>query len=153
MYFIKQLNCLHAKTAREIFYSFFHMEEHSEFQFSWRVRERSRSVGIFTEEGDLLGYTLVWLNKLAYIVVDGDYQGMNLGSLLLTHILGITVSQKKTLHLTPVNAPRLIHWYKKHGFKEELQSESDTPGIVFRVLNFHSYNTRYHSKALSKYAK
>ena len=151
MYRIRSLNCIDVKSVREIFYDFFHVEERSNFHFTWRVREKARSVGIFTQEGDLVGFTLVWSNKLAYIVVDRELQGKNLGSALLSYILQMTIHLRKSLSLTPVNATRLIDWYKKHGFKEELATKSDIPGVPFRILSFHSYGTRAHSKALSQY--
>ena len=152
MYVLRYLTCLDFKNAREIFYDFFDSEERTNFHNSWRARERVRSVGLFTQEGDLLGFTLVSANILNYILVERDEQGKGLGSVLLQYILQITIKRRKSLSLTPVNAPRLIQWYKSHGFKEELEAESNVPGVLFRVLNFHSYSTRAHAKALSKYA-
>jgi GNAT superfamily N-acetyltransferase len=149
---IRHLTCLDFKNVREVFYDFFDAQERPYFHNAWRARERGRSIGLFTQEGDLLGFTLVSANTLNYILIERDQQGKGYGSVLLQYILQVTIKKRTSLSLIPVNAERLIQWYKAHGFKEELPSDSSIPGVPFRVLNFHSYSTRAHAKALSKYA-
>ena len=147
--YLRQLLCLDALSVREIFYEVFDAAEAQNFRFAWRVRERARSVGLFTAAHQLIGFSLVWLNKLAYLAVAPEYKGKSYGSLILSHLKELSVRKSINLSLTPVEAPALIAWYTRHGFHEEYVEPAGNKNEVYRVLNFHKYNTRSRQKALS----
>jgi hypothetical protein len=57
---IRPLICLDVKSAEDIFRETFHFEEHKEFSPIWRDRTREESVGVFNDDGDLLGFILIF---------------------------------------------------------------------------------------------
>jgi hypothetical protein len=57
LFAIKSLTCLHYRSAKDIFEETFDPQEYPEFNLSWRLRSKTEFIGIFTREGDLLGFS------------------------------------------------------------------------------------------------
>jgi GNAT superfamily N-acetyltransferase len=99
------------------------------------------SCGIFSKEGDLLGFALVVDNYVHYLAVHNSLQGLGLGTLLLRKILEKCIDMNISLQLCPVE--NMIRWYCKHGFYGTNDGE----------LVFHTHNTRRQGLFLRTYSK
>jgi GNAT superfamily N-acetyltransferase len=95
----------------------FNRDEHKEFSPIWRGRSRKESVCVFNDDGDLLGFILIFENQrcLKYIAVDPRFQSLGLGSILLNYALQRCIEQRVDLSLVPANA-RVQAWYERQGF-------------------------------------
>ena len=147
---IRPLNCLDVKSAADIFRETFHFEEHKEFSPIWRDRSREESVGVFNDDGDLLGFILIFENQrcLKYIAVHPLFQKFGLGSMLLKHALKSCFLKGETLNLIPAN-DTVQAWYERQGFTVS-SSFKASDGKVWPIMNFHLYWTRRHAKNLKR---
>jgi GNAT superfamily N-acetyltransferase len=139
---IKPLTTFEAKAVRKIFFEIFDESEDVHYNSAWRNRDCSRSLGIFSKENDLLGFSLVEGDKLAYIGIDPLYQKDKLGTTLLKRVLEISEEQRKHINLIPAEDPRLVKWYGKHGFNV-VNEEMLVCGGKRITMNYHTYNTRF----------
>ena len=132
------------KSIRDIYHDAFdcHALPVKDLGTSWRNRSASDSYGIFSHEGDLLGFAIVSFHKkngtnryLDYLAVHSSFRGQDLGSQLLKYILQLCYDEKNSIHLYPINSERIKAWYRSHGFRE-------TAG---GYMNLHFYDTRIRS--------
>lgn len=143
--YLKRLGPTHYRSAKDIF-AIFYKEGMRDYDLSyyWRCRCVSESIGVFTREGDLLGFALVMKKAstpgnlyLPFIAVHPDFKGLDLGSAMLKHILSRRLDARGAIHLVPLSSIRLRAWYERHGFRFTTEL----------YMNFHSYGTR--SRTLS----
>jgi GNAT superfamily N-acetyltransferase len=149
-YSIRPLTCLDVKSAVDIFRDSFCVEEYKEFNPIWRGRTKEESVGVFNDDGDLLGFILIFENQrcLKYIAVHPQYQKYGIGSMLLKHALKRAYMKGQSLNLIPANAT-VQGWYERQGFiVSSWMTTKD--GKVWPVMNFHMYWTRRHAKNLKR---
>ena len=99
-------------SAYRLFQTAFDMSENHKFKEAWANRERSLSLGYWVN-GKLIGAALVCGHRLHYIYIDAKYRSKGFGSELLQEIL----AHSPTLHLTPVDNPKIHEWYLQHGFR------------------------------------
>jgi ribosomal protein S18 acetylase RimI-like enzyme len=147
-YTIRPLTCLDSRSTKDIFIETFHRDDWSEFGWIWRWRSKTESVGVFNTSGDLLGFALILghCRELKYIAVHPLFQKHKLGSLLLNHVLKTCIATGKSLHLVPANK-EVEAWYTRHGFyTTKYFTTSDNTN--WKVMHFHSKNTRSQSKFL-----
>ncbi len=162
-YNVKPLKLHHYKEVKSIFYDTFDLHYDPDFFAAWRNRNQRSSMGLFYR-GTLIGFGLVAGSKLYFLAIARTFRGNGTGSLLLNAILRTMTS----CHLTPINDPRLIAWYERHGFRisQELRSErrwcvplkepwAYKPHERWalsqprHVMSFHRYNTRLRAKYFS----
>ena len=150
LFTIKPLICLHYRSAKDIFEETFDIQEQAHFNSSWKLRSKTESIGIFTHEGDLLGFALIWSSArmLKYLCIHPLYQKFKLGTRLLTAILDSCRSARKSLYLVPAESPHVAKWYAKHGFVISRYFKA-SDNSMWPNMNFHPYFTRSKSKALS----
>ena len=138
---IRNLGTEDYKSVRDIFHDAFdsHNLTVKDLGVSWRNRSAPDSYGIYSSEGDLLGFAIVSFHKkngtnryLDYLAVHSSFRGQDLGSKLLTHIIDICRENKTSIHLYPVKSERIKAWYESHGFR-------DSNGVY---MNLHFYDTR-----------
>jgi GNAT superfamily N-acetyltransferase len=141
-YKIKQLLTDNYRSVKEIFTDVFIPVGFTiaQLTYSWKNRSHSDSFGIFTSQGDLIGFTLVYevasnpVNKyMSYIAIYKSYTGEKLGSRLLTHTIKKILKDGYALHLYPLHHAKLINWYRLHGFHI----------VANGYLNIHRHFTRY----------
>lgn len=99
-------------SAYRLFQTAFDMSENHTFKEAWTNRDRSLSLGYWVN-AKLIGATLVCGHRLHYIYIDERYRSKGFGSELLQTIL----ARSPTLHLTPVDNPKIHEWYVQHGFR------------------------------------
>lgn len=120
----------------------FHRDDYSQLSWVWKYRSKRESVGIFNEDGDLLGFVLILghSRSLKFIGIHPKFQGLNLGSILLNHCLKTCMQDGSSLNLIPANTI-VQAWYQRHGFyiTRYFPSTNGTDGII---MNYHSKNTR-----------
>jgi len=140
---IKPLTSLHCKSVRDIFEETFDRQEYADFNTAWRFRSKSESIGIFTHEGDLLGFAIIWGSgrMLKYLCIHPEYQRFKLGTKLLKAVLDNCLSNGKSLHLVPAQNAHLTQWYSKHGFTVTKYFKA-FDGTRWYYMNFHAYPTR-----------
>jgi predicted acetyltransferase len=96
----------------------FPIQYKNEFLDAWLARNELLTLGAFSKEDRLIGFVIVSLKSdhtlIEFLGVDPSYQKAGLGTTLLSHILRNSNSR---VMLIPVNEPRVICWYKKHGFE------------------------------------
>lgn len=148
IYPTRPLTCLDVKSARDIFEEVFHEDEWSEFGWIWRYRSKTQSLGIYNEEGDLLGFALILHHsrKLKYIGICPLFQNLGLGSILLTAVLEICKENRQSLALVPAN-PKVEIWYRKHGFQLSKYFKA-SDNTVWSTMIYHSHNTRSQGRVL-----
>jgi hypothetical protein len=140
---IRKLTVEHYKSVRDIFIRQFNCKDLSikDLFESWKYRTRDLSIGIFTREKDLLGFALVQDNFTSFIAIHPSYQGVNLGSQLITNILKKCIRDNRSMYLYPLHQrQKLIKWYGSHGFHKTYNG----------YLSFHCHNTRRQSPFLNK---
>jgi GNAT superfamily N-acetyltransferase len=144
-YKIKQLLTHNYRSVKEVFTDVFIPVGFTiaQLTYSWKNRSHSDSFGIFTSQGDLIGFALVYevacnpVNKyLSYIAVYKSYAGEKLGSRLLTHTVKKVLKHGYSLHLYPLQHAKLINWYRLHGFH----------AVANGYLNIHRHFTRYNTR-------
>ncbi len=121
--YVGRLRAQHYKSVRDIFCDAFHTEglKTSDLGISWR--NKAYALGVFSWNGDLLGFVITSFHKrsggsryIDYLAIHSAYRGQNLGNKLLKFVRRISYIEKKSLHLWPLNNKKLIDWYKSHGF-------------------------------------
>ncbi len=111
-YNVRPLKLHHYKEVKSIFYDTFDLHDEVDFFAAWRNRNQRSSMGLFYR-GTLIGFGLVAGSKLWFLAIAQTFRGNGTGSLLLNAILRTMTS----CYLTPINDPRLIAWYERHGFR------------------------------------
>jgi GNAT superfamily N-acetyltransferase len=137
-YYISPLTAEHTKSANDIFHSAFDITY--PLHRLWRHRNHDLSCGIFTREGDLLGFALVIDNYVQYLAVHDAFQGLGIGTVLLKKILEICIDKNISIYLSPLDD--VVGWYCKHGFYGTKDGE----------LVFHTHNTRRQGLFLRRYS-
>jgi GNAT superfamily N-acetyltransferase len=107
----------------DIFLSVFPSKYNIEFEDAWNTRNISLTYGVFTADEGLIGFVLTAQRdygeqRVEFLAVHPQVQKGGVGTLLLQKILDYCLQTKSRASLIPVNDPRIIHWYKKHGFKD-----------------------------------
>ena len=138
---IQPLNAEHYRSIREIYHDAFdsyHLPV-EDLGVSWRKRSAPDSYGIFSPDGDLLGFAIVSFHKkngtnryLDYLAIHSAFRGQDLGSTLLNFLIDDCRAKKTSIHLYPVDSDRIKAWYKSHGFRETADG----------YMNLHFYETR-----------
>jgi len=178
MFRTKPLRMHDYKEVKNIFYDTFDLHDDPDFFRAWRNRNQRSSMGLFYR-GTLIGFGLVAGTKLWFLAIARTFRGGSAtikiggqtlrggtGSILLNAILRTLPS----CYLTPINDPRLIAWYERHGFRI---SQAIRPHRRWRVplkepwsykpherwalsqprhvMSFHRYATRSRGLDLAKY--
>ena len=107
------LNQTDYAAVKRLFNTAFDLNEDKFLVPAWRDRRPEASLGIWHEGGALLAAAVVRGTCLEYIFVDEVCRGSGIGTQLLQAVLAVS----PTLHLTPVNALRVIRWYESQGFR------------------------------------
>jgi ribosomal protein S18 acetylase RimI-like enzyme len=105
----------------DIFNSIFPKKYNIEFKDAWDARNKSLTFGAFDSKHTLLGFVLTRQisnnqQQIEFLGVDPTCQKGGIGTILLQKILDHCIQTNSRATLIPVNDPRIIHWYKKHGF-------------------------------------
>jgi ribosomal protein S18 acetylase RimI-like enzyme len=138
---IKPLLSYHYKSVKHIFDDVFRDDglTATDLHRAWRYMSRSHSHGLFTRNGQLVGFVVQYFTVgnplnvyLAFIAICPSRRGGNLGSKLLSHCLRAAVREGRSTHLYSLDYIPLKRWYYKHGFS----------AVSSGKLNFHSYRTR-----------
>ena len=147
---IRPLTCLDVRSAFDIFRETFHFEEHKEFNPIWRDRTKEESVGVFNDDGDLLGFILIFENQrcLKYIAVHPQFQKFGIGSMLLNYALKRCVLRGVSLNLLPAN-DTVKTWYERQGFVLTSWFKA-RDGKLWPIMNFHTHGTRRNAKNLKR---
>ena len=111
-YSIKLLKLHNFKEVKGIYYDTFDLHDDADFFSAWRHRNQRSSMGLFYR-GTLIGFGLVRGQKLWFLAIAKEFRGNGTGSILLNAIL----KTMQSCYLTPVNDPRIIAWYERHGFR------------------------------------
>jgi GNAT superfamily N-acetyltransferase len=142
------------KSARDIFKNTFLETPIGNFQHSWRQRIRSSSLGMYTKEGDLVGFLLANVGgykyrntHIDYLAIHPLYQKFRLGSCLLETLLEKECEARRNVTLTPLYSDHVWYWYHKEGFYVTQYSKARGGGI-HALMNFHPYPTRNHNRYL-----
>jgi ribosomal protein S18 acetylase RimI-like enzyme len=103
-----------------LFNSIFPTKYNIEFNDAWNARNKNLTFGAF-DSNSLLGFVLTRQisnnqQQIEFLGVDPTCQKGGIGTILLQKILNHCIQTKSRATLIPVNDPRIIHWYKKHGF-------------------------------------
>ena len=119
------------KSAKDIFEATFKIKMPNS---TWRYKNRERSLGIFNNAGDLLGFILLsGKSYISRIAVHPLFQNLGLGSKLLKAVLTKSCLDRQTVYLTPLNWENpLMKFYCNHGFY----------GTRGDIMAFHFKNTR-----------
>jgi GNAT superfamily N-acetyltransferase len=119
------------KSVKDIFEATFKIKMPNS---TWRYRNRQRSLGIFNNAGDLLGFILLsGKSYISRIAVHPLFQSLGLGSKLLKAVLTKSCLDRQTVYLTPLNWEKpLMKFYCNHGFY----------GTRGDIMAFHFKNTR-----------
>ncbi len=120
---IRQLKETDFAAVQEIYCATFLRENDDDFYESWRSRYRRSSLGLFYR-ATLIGFGIVRKDgRLAYLAMRPDVRGGGAGSRLLDGIISswhkshtFRAKYPKSLHLIPVDQPKVIAWYERHGF-------------------------------------
>jgi GNAT superfamily N-acetyltransferase len=136
---VKPLTAQDYKSVKDIYDSEFKLMGKKTMNYPWKNRIPDLSLGIFNNEGDLLGFTLVVrysnfdVNYLSRIAIHSSFQNLGLGNKLLKAVLQKSYLKKQALYLTPLNRTTpLIKFYCNLGFY----------GTGNGQMTFHFYNTR-----------
>lgn len=150
MYRIRPLTTLDVRSAKDIFHEVFDKGEWPEFNWIWRYRSKRESLGIFTREGDIMGFALILghARNLKYICVHPMYQYKKLGTVLLTAILKNCVAIDKNLSLVPAN-DFVTAWYARHGFNKTTMFRA-SDNTLWAKMNFHTKRTRMNRLKLKR---
>lgn len=111
-YAIQPLKMEDFKEIKNIFYDTFDLCDDADFFRAWKHRNRQSSMGLYYNS-TLIGFGLVVETRLWFLAVSAPFRGGGTGTKLLMAILNTMPS----CHLTPVNDPRIIAWYERHGFR------------------------------------
>lgn len=111
----------HFDLVWDIFTAVFPAKYGDEFMDAWMDRNRNLSYGMFGPDGGLHGFliatqTASHTQKIEFLGVNPSCQKGGIGTQLLKLILDYCLRTNSRATLIPVNDPRIIHWYNKHGF-------------------------------------
>jgi len=109
---IRPLGQLDYSIVRDLFRKTFHSSEDAFFMNIWKGRDTIASVGEWIH-GVFVGAAIVKQKKIEYIFVSEYHQGCGIGSRLLNRICTI----HPTLRVNPVDDPKVLRWYERHGFR------------------------------------
>ena len=114
--------------TRGLMASRFSRHDLKNFTDLWYYRNFGASVCI-EHSGSILGFAIVYENKLEYLVVDPCFEGLGYGKTLVKCVIHLLREQgHKSACLITADNPILRDWYAKQGF--ELSSSSkDAWGI------------------------
>jgi GNAT superfamily N-acetyltransferase len=111
-YSVKHLRMHNYREVKNIFYDTFDLHDDVDFFAAWRNRNQRSSMGLFYR-GTLIGFGLVAGKRLWFLAIVKQFRGNGIGSFLLNSIL----KTMNSCYLTPVNDPKIINWYERHGFR------------------------------------
>jgi len=114
----------HFDLVWDIFTAVFPAKYGDEFMDAWMDRNPNLSYGMFGPDGSLHGFILTTqtksyashTQKIEFLGVNPSCQKGGIGTQLLKLILDYCLRTNSRATLIPVNDPRIIHWYNKHGF-------------------------------------
>jgi ribosomal protein S18 acetylase RimI-like enzyme len=142
------------KAAREIFTECFDGTRIGDFQFAWKERIRATSLGVYTTDGDLVGFLLCDIGgykfentHITFLAVHKLFQKYRLGSCLLHTFLHRECEARRNVTLTPLYTAHVWKWYHNQGFYVSQYSKA-IDGGVFTLMNFHHYPTRRNNRFL-----
>jgi ribosomal protein S18 acetylase RimI-like enzyme len=141
--YVRKLTVEHYISVKDIFTQQFNYNDISlgDLYLSWKYKSNDHSLGVFTRDGDLLGFALVQDNYTSFIAVHSSYQGGNVGSSLITNILKKCIRDNRSMYLYPLQQRhKLIKWYGSYGFHKTHDG----------YLAFHCHNTRRQGPFLRK---
>lgn len=115
-------------SARDLMARRFSRQDLQNFVDLWYWRNFEASVCI-EHSGTILGFAIVYENKLEYLMVDPECEGCGYGRILVKCVVQLLRDQgHKSVVLMTANDPTLRYWYARQGF--ELSSSSkDAWGI------------------------
>jgi GNAT superfamily N-acetyltransferase len=121
--FVRTLTNDDFEPVYDIFLSVFPSKYVNEFEDAWNTRNTRLTFGAFSADEGLIGFVLTAQKdygeqRVEFLAVHPRVQKGGVGTLLLQKILDYCLRTKSRASLIPVNDPRIIHWYKKHGFKD-----------------------------------
>jgi ribosomal protein S18 acetylase RimI-like enzyme len=115
----------------QLFLVAFPVKYKNEFLDAWLARAPDFSLGAFSTTGQMLGFIVTKLAPstvhIEFLGVHPDAQKGGIGTLLLSTSLDACRRLGLQAKLVPVNEPRIIGWYKKHGFRESAEPASISP--------------------------
>lgn len=117
--------------TKYLFQDTFLYSEFQSFVKAWNQRSPEASMGVWYHDA-LVAAAIVGRGRLNYIFVHSEFQDSGLGTRLLHAVLTNTPN----LHLTPVNDPGVVSWYKRHGFHKTVERGD------FTVYTRHTHNMR-----------
>jgi GNAT superfamily N-acetyltransferase len=125
---IRTLMDLDFANTRNLMASRFSRHDLQNFVDLWYWRNFGASVCI-EHSGSILGFAIVFQNKLEYLVMDPEFEGLGYGRILVKCVVQLLKEQgHKSVALMTANDPTLRYWYARQGF--ELSSSSkDAWGI------------------------
>lgn len=108
---IRSLTQLDYSIVFALFRTTFHSSEHEYFRNIWKGRDKEASIGQWIH-GVFVGAAIVRNKKIEYIFVSEYHQGCGIGTKLLQYIFSI----RPVLRVNPVDDPKVLSWYERHGF-------------------------------------
>ena len=135
--YIRPLSCLDYVSMKDIFIETFCNNGFNTKKICslWKRRNIETSLGIFSEDHDILGFTITVGNHLARIAIHPDFQNQGLGSKLLVRVLNMYSNKNISVSIVPIN-DSLTSYYARYGFVD----------CGEYVMSKHYYNTRRASK-------
>ena len=143
---IRELKESDAAATQEIYRLTFCNENDDDFYESWSARYRRFSLGLFYR-ATLIGFGIVCKDgRLAYLAMKPEARGSGAGTQLLEEIIRrwhLNRPQRRWMHtfksmyLIPVNRPKVIAWYARHGFQVQEDTSrtyaSDEAHFIMRL--------------------
>lgn len=117
---IKQLAETDFAAIEKIFIETFPRTDDADFVNAWRTKECNWSLGLYYN-ATLVGFAITCsaadtTARLWFIAVSPTHRAGGAGTQLLTAVMNAVAADNYKLSLTPDNCPRIINWYKRHGF-------------------------------------
>ena len=111
-----------------LFLVVFPVKYKNEFLDAWLARNPLLSLGAFGDDGTLHGFVITSQkdeagsheapHHIEFLGVRPTCQKGGFGTVLLGKVLDVCRKTHSRATLVPVNDPRIISWYKKHGFQD-----------------------------------
>lgn len=147
---IRALKESDTNSVNEIYRLTFCGENDDDFYESWSSRYRRFSLGLFYR-ATLIGFGIVCKDgRLAYLAMRPEARGGGAGTQLLEEIIHrwrMNRPQRrwtqtfKSMYLIPVDRPKVIAWYARHGFQVQDDASrtyaSDEAHFVMRLGAHH----------------
>ncbi len=121
MLHIQCLNECDFAAVEQIFIETFPRTDDADFVNAWRTKECNWSLGLYYN-ATLVGFAITCKGetsteaRLWFIAVCAKHRAGGAGTRLLTAVMSAVAASNYSLQLTPDNCPRIINWYKRHGF-------------------------------------